>query len=61
MNVRKGPNSNLPGVLMVAEKPSIAKIITEHLSGGQYRQRKGASRACQTYEFTGYFAPAKAK
>ena len=34
-----------------AEKPSIAKIIAEHLSKGRCRTSKGISRACQTYEF----------
>lgn len=38
-------------VLMVAEKPSIAKIITDHLSNGKFRTRRTCSRACQTYEF----------
>ena len=40
-----------PQVLMVAEKPSIVKIIAEHLSKGRCRTSKGISRACQTYEF----------
>ncbi|CAD7932982.1 unnamed protein product [Amoebophrya sp. A120] len=52
------PGNDLPAVLMVAEKPSIAKIITEHLSGGRYRTKYGClSRACQTYEFISYFLP----
>lgn len=59
--IPKGPGQNLPAVLMVAEKPSIAKIITEHLSGGRFRQRRGISRACQTYEFVEYFKPARGR
>jgi len=59
---RAGPGEGLPAVLMVAEKPSIAKIITEHLSGGRYKQRRGPSHACQTYEFVHHgFGPAGGK
>ena len=40
-------------VLMVAEKPSIAKVIAEELGGPRgARQRRGISRAIQTYECT---------
>merc|ERR1740123_857040 len=52
---------NLPGVLCVAEKPSVAKMIAEHLSGGRMRFRKGVSRACQVYEFNSWFPPAGEK
>ena len=48
-------------VLMVAEKPSVAKMIAEHLSGGRFRIRKGQSRANQIFEFIKYFGPAQAK
>eukprot|EP00522_Entomoneis_paludosa_P006817 CAMPEP_0172460258 /NCGR_PEP_ID=MMETSP1065-20121228/36187_1 /TAXON_ID=265537 /ORGANISM="Amphiprora paludosa, Strain CCMP125" /LENGTH=1488 /DNA_ID=CAMNT_0013215231 /DNA_START=259 /DNA_END=4725 /DNA_ORIENTATION=+ len=45
--------NSLPCVLMVAEKPSIAKAIAEALSGPQgARQRRGISRALPVYEFT---------
>ena len=46
---------------MVAEKPSVAKMIAEHLSGGRFRIRKGQSRANQIFEFIKYFGPAQAK
>eukprot|EP00913_Durusdinium_trenchii_P013683 g12848.t1 len=49
---------HLPKVLMVAEKPSVAKLIAEFLSGGRMRFRKGQSRAVQIYEFNSYFPPA---
>ncbi|CAJ1376130.1 unnamed protein product [Effrenium voratum] len=49
---------NLPKVLMVAEKPSVAKLIAEFLSGGRMRFRKGQSRAVQIYEFNSWFPPA---
>lgn len=49
---------NLPKVLMVAEKPSVAKLIAEILSGGRMRFRKGQSRAVQIYEFNSWFPPA---
>jgi len=45
--------SSLPKVLMVAEKPSIAKAIADALSGPRGpRQRRGISRALPVYEFT---------
>ena len=44
---------------MVAEKPSVAKMIAEHLSGGRFRTRKGQSRANQIFEFIRYFGPCK--
>jgi len=40
-------------VLMVAEKPSIAKSITEALSGGKSKLRKGRSKFCPVHEFSG--------
>ncbi len=48
-------------VLMVAEKPSVAKMIAEHLSGSRFRIRKGQSRANQIFEFIKYFGPAQQK
>lgn len=52
---------DLPKVLMVAEKPSIAKAIAEHLTNGRYRTRRTCSRACQTYEFITWFPQLQSK
>ena len=50
---KEGRHSNMPQVLMVAEKPSIAKAIADALAGPNGpRQRKGISRALPVYEFT---------
>jgi DNA topoisomerase IA len=47
----KGANA-MPRILMVAEKPSIAKAMAEALSGRRGpRQRRGISRALPVYEF----------
>jgi len=46
---------------MVAEKPSVSKMIAEHLSKGKMRWRKGASHACQIHEFITWFPPAGQK
>ena len=44
---------DMPKLLMVAEKPSIAKAIADALSGQRGpRQRRGISRALPVYEFT---------
>eukprot|EP00397_Hematodinium_sp_SG-2012_P013361 GEMP01013564.1.p1 GENE.GEMP01013564.1~~GEMP01013564.1.p1 ORF type:complete len:860 (+),score=141.73 GEMP01013564.1:77-2656(+) len=52
-------DAHLPRVIMVAEKPSVAKAIAEALSRGRMRMRRGGiSRACQTHEFNAYFPPA---
>jgi len=40
-------------VLMVAEKPSIAKSISEALSNNRYKSRKGVSKFCPVNEFSG--------
>ncbi|KAL9189564.1 hypothetical protein ACHAXT_009239 [Thalassiosira profunda] len=46
-------NSDQTTILMVAEKPSIAKAIAEALSSKRGpRQRRGISRALPVYEFT---------
>ena len=46
---------------MVAEKPSVAKMLAEHLSGGRLRTRRGQSRANQIFEFIKYFGPSQQK
>lgn len=66
MRTVNGPNrdnsegNDMPKVLMVAEKPSIAKAIADALSGKNGpRQKRGISRALPVYEFTTTsFAPA---
>ena len=45
--LRAAENEQFYKVLMIAEKPSVAKMIAEHLSGGRLRTRKGQSRALQ--------------
>lgn len=40
-------------VLMVAEKPSLAKSIAEILSHKQCHRRKSSCSACDVYEFDG--------
>lgn len=45
--LRAAENEQFSKVLMIAEKPSVAKMIAEHLSGGRLRTRKGQSRALQ--------------
>merc|ERR1719153_1423233 len=58
---RMQENEQFVKVLMVAEKPSVAKMMAEHLSGGRYRVRRGQSRANQIFEFIKYFSPAHQK
>ena len=47
----------LPVVLMVAEKPSLARSLAEILSKKQCRRRKSVCSACDVYEFEGAFLP----
>ena len=56
---RAAENEQFTKVLMVAEKPSVAKMIAEHLSGGRFRTRRGQSRANQIFEFIKWLEPAK--
>merc|ERR1740131_38290 len=58
---RMAEDEQFTKVLMVAEKPSVAKLLAEHLSGGRFRTRKGRSRANQIFEFIKYFGPAQQK
>ena len=43
-------------VLMVAEKPSLAKSLGEILSHHRCTRRKSMCSACDVYEFTGPFS-----
>ena len=45
------------GVLMVAEKPSLARSLAEILSHKRCKRRGSACRACDVYEFDGTFPP----
>ena len=58
---RDAENEQFQKVLIVAEKPSVAKSIAEHLSGGRFRTRRGQSRANQIFEFIKWFGPAQQK
>ena len=58
---RDAENQQFQKVLIVAEKPSVAKMIAEHLSGGRFRTRRGQSRANQIFEFIKWFGPAQQK
>ena len=58
---RMAEDEQFTKVLMVAEKPSVAKMLAEHLSGGRMRTRRGQSRANQIFEFIKYFGPAQTK
>lgn len=42
-------------VLMVAEKPSLARSLAEILSRKKCRRRKSTCSACDVYEFEGVF------
>ena len=44
-------------VLMVAEKPSLARSLAEILSRKKCRRRKSSCSACDVYEFEGVFPP----
>ncbi|KAI5814691.1 DNA topoisomerase [Pyronema omphalodes] len=47
----------MPGkILCIAEKPSIAKAVAGHLSGGQFSVRDTQNRFVKNYEFTYQFA-----
>ncbi|XP_002155556.4 uncharacterized protein LOC100215195 [Hydra vulgaris] len=58
---RAAENEQFSKVLIVAEKPSVAKMIAEQLSGGHFRTRRGKSRANQIFEFIKWFGPAQQK
>ena len=58
---RMAEDEQFAKVLMVAEKPSVAKLLAENLSGGRMRTRRGQSRANQILEFIKFFGPAQRK
>jgi len=49
----------LPQVLMVAEKPSVARMIAEFLNppGFRLRERRGIADPCRIFEFAAVFPP----
>ena len=44
-----------PAVLMVAEKPSLARSIAQILSSGASTTRQGTSPVCPVHEWHGHF------
>ena len=48
-------NSMAAKVLMVAEKPSLARSLAEILSRKKCRKRRSSCSACDVYEFEGVF------
>ncbi|KAK4661962.1 DNA topoisomerase [Podospora pseudopauciseta] len=51
------PNNIMTRVLCVAEKPSIAKAVAQHLSGGQYQTANTSDKYTKNYSFTFNFGP----
>ena len=47
----------MPRVLLVAEKPSIAKTVAQHLSGNQLTVHNTTNRYVKNYDFTFRFPP----
>eukprot|EP01062_Namystynia_karyoxenos_P028313 TRINITY_DN21465_c0_g1_i1.p1 TRINITY_DN21465_c0_g1~~TRINITY_DN21465_c0_g1_i1.p1 ORF type:complete len:1104 (+),score=280.97 TRINITY_DN21465_c0_g1_i1:101-3412(+) len=60
-HMQRQMHEECPGLLMVAEKPSVANAIAEQLSGGRKRMRRGLGRGLQTHEFFAWFGPAGAR
>jgi hypothetical protein len=62
--VRKAHSESVGSVLVIAEKPSVAKAIANILSGGKKRTRNntnGNAPMCALHDFFAYFPPAKGK
>ena len=55
--VKNPRGKQMVGVLMVAEKPSLARSLAEILSHKRCKRRGSACRACDVYEFEGTFPP----
>ena len=53
--------SAMPVVLMVAEKPSLAKSLAEILSRRNFHTRKSACGACPVHEYEGSFPPGSSR
>lgn len=51
----------MPVVLMVAEKPSLAKSLAEILSKRNFNSRKSACGACPVHEYEGTFPPGSSR
>ena len=51
----------MPVVLMVAEKPSLAKSLAEILSKRNFNSRKSACGACPVHEYEGFFPPGSSR
>ena len=47
----------MPRVLLVAEKPSIAKAVAQHLSGNQLTVHNTTNKYVKNYDFTFRFPP----
>lgn len=47
----------MPVVLMIAEKPSLAKSLAEILSKRNFNSRKSVCGACPVHEYEGFFPP----
>ena len=59
-NYNNNINDNFLNILMIAEKPSIAKMISEVLSNGKYKNLKAGKGKC-LISFDGYFQGIKSK
>ena len=47
----------MPVVLMIAEKPSLARSLAEILSKRNFNTRKSICGACPVHEYEGFFPP----
>ena len=58
VQARDGWRDGLPQVLMVAEKPSVARMVAEFLNqGSRLRERRGVCGPCPIFEFAAVFPP----
>ena len=54
---KKESFGSMPRVLLVAEKPSIAKAVAQHLSGNQLTVHNTTNKYVKNYDFTFRFPP----